>query len=361
MSIAWEDDQRDMESNQSLTGLGGLADQLAPSIMEAADELNAGPQMPAMLINRLRHAGAFHLLTPRELGGHETTLTTALEVYEELGRVDASVASLVWNANWGFIGALLGEAGRYQIWPDGQPGPVIANCGTPLSAVPTSDGSRLSGDWRRASASNVANWFVAITGTRLFAIPADLISGENARRDSTARVGSIFVPDELTVQFDMPPRINRQLYRSFIPALVLPGAAAVALGTAASAVDVMRGRSPHFETVVAESDAELQAARMRLFAVMGMLESTGEAGAAVSAQDRTDLGGAMDHAARVSERVLVAMRVVGSAASPYTGNPVDRRFTDGMAVLRQANRLAHAFGPAARLARHRGLRPETGT
>ena len=50
---------------------------LRPSIEAAAGEAEALGRLPEELVTRLREAGAFRLLTPREHGGFETSLATA--------------------------------------------------------------------------------------------------------------------------------------------------------------------------------------------------------------------------------------------------------------------------------------------
>jgi len=80
---------------------------LAPTIAAALDEADSQAEIPQRLHSQLRDAGAFRMLTPREYGGSETPLTELLEVYERFGHIDASTGLLVWNANFGFIGALL--------------------------------------------------------------------------------------------------------------------------------------------------------------------------------------------------------------------------------------------------------------
>jgi hypothetical protein len=85
---------------------------LRPSIEAAIDESEIRGDIPATLHAELRDAGAFRLLTPREFGGSETPLTDVLRIYERFGRIDASVGLLVWNANYGFIGAFTASRAR---------------------------------------------------------------------------------------------------------------------------------------------------------------------------------------------------------------------------------------------------------
>ncbi|WP_218825162.1 acyl-CoA dehydrogenase family protein [Streptosporangium subroseum] len=134
---------------------------LAPSIRAAAEEMDQLGDIPEKLLAELREAGAFRLLTPYELGGFETPLTTALEVYEGFGRIDASVAWVVWNANWGFVGALLDEAGTGRLW-GGAAEPIFTNGGMPGVAVPVEGGYRVSGNWKIVSGIHGADWLVVV-------------------------------------------------------------------------------------------------------------------------------------------------------------------------------------------------------
>jgi hypothetical protein len=88
-----------------------LPESLRPGITAAAGDSERQGDIPTGLRDALRDAGAFRLLTPRELGGWEAPLTTVLDIYERFGHIDASVGLLVWNANFGFVGAMLDPAG----------------------------------------------------------------------------------------------------------------------------------------------------------------------------------------------------------------------------------------------------------
>jgi alkylation response protein AidB-like acyl-CoA dehydrogenase len=127
-----------------------LPESLRPAITAAAGDSERQGDIPTGLRDALRDAGAFRLLTPRELGGWEAPLTTVLDIYERFGHIDASVGPLVWNANFGFVGAMLDPAGVAQIWGDGTE-PVFANSGQPGTAEPVDGGYRLSGEWKIVS------------------------------------------------------------------------------------------------------------------------------------------------------------------------------------------------------------------
>lgn len=355
--------------------------------MTVTDEIEGRYDLPATLVAELRDAGAFSLLTPRELGGFEAPLPTVLEVYEEFARLDASVAWVVWNANFGFIGALLNDPGNQRIWPHGRPAPVFANSGSPGVAVPAEAGYRVSGNWKIVSGIDVADWVVVIAvisdgdipqlteagqpDVRLFALPTSQVtitktwhvSGMRGSGSNDVAVADVFVPAELVGRFDIPPTIDRPLYRGFLPALVLPGCTAVVVGLAAAAIDdtvqlaltkkSVTGETlaelPRVQSAIAASQADLDAARLLLFSAARVLQDTGEAGATVTPGQRADLRAAMSHAARVSRRVLVDMYELASSSPLYTGNALERRFRDGMAALQHFNHSAAAFEAAGRV------------
>jgi indole-3-acetate monooxygenase len=376
-----------MNITESLTGPGGLAARLAPSIKAVADEIEDTYDLPAALVTELRDAGAFNLLTPREFGGFEAPLTTVLAVYEEFGRLDASVAWVVWNANFGFMGALLDEAGNRKIWLPDRPAPVFANSGSPGVAVAVDGGYRLSGNWKIVSGINHAEWLMVVAvvtegeaprltedgqpEVRLLAVPAGQVtikktwnvSGMRGSGSNDVLVEDLFVPEELAGRFDVPPRIDRPLYRGFVAGLVLPGCTAAALGVAAAAIDdvvqlvatkkTMTGERladlPRVQSAVAASQADLDAARLLLHSAARVLQDAGENGEAVTAEQRAALRAAMSHTARVSRRVLVDMYELASSSPLYRGNPLERRFRDGMAALQHLNHSAAAFEGAGRV------------
>jgi alkylation response protein AidB-like acyl-CoA dehydrogenase len=370
-------------TNESALELPAL---LAPSISAAVEEMDAIGDLPAALVAELREAGAFRMLTPKELGGSEVSLTTALTVYEQLGRLDASVAWTVWNANFGFVGAMLPESGAKRIWGHGSE-PVFANSGMPGFATPVDDGYRLSGHWKIVSGVHNADWTVVIgiimqdgapriteagmPDARLFAVHKDQmtvrdtwnVTGMRGSGSNDVVVEDALIPEDLAARLDQPPRIDRPTYRGFIPALVIPGCTAVVLGVAQAAIDETVRLAPAKKTfsggtlaelprtqyVVAKSQAALDAARTLLFSAAGVLEAAGTTGEPVTLEQRAGLRSAMTHAADVSREVLVSMYELGSSTSIYIGNPVERLFRDGMVALQHANHSAVALEAAGRV------------
>lgn len=369
------------------TGQGGIAAQLAPSIKAFAGQLDQHNDLPGPLIAQLREMGAFALLTPWELGGTETTLRTALEVYEEIGRLDASVAWVTWNANFGFIGALLGEAGIRRIWREGEPEPIFANSGTPGSATPTEGGYWLCGRWRIVGGINFADWLVAVAvvgeaadsrltdagqrEVRLFAVPVGQARVSKVRNTSglcdtggqDVLVDDIFVPGELTARLGAPARIDRPLYRGFLSSLFVLGGSAIVLGVAATAIDEMVRSAgtnrtltgskmadvSRVQSAIATSEADLQAARLLLFSAAEALQAANEGRTMVTAGQRTVLHTVMNHSTSAGHKILVDMHELAGSMTIAQATAPERQFRDGMAALQHYDsaRLAVWFDGAA--------------
>jgi alkylation response protein AidB-like acyl-CoA dehydrogenase len=365
-----------------------LPELLRPAIEAAADEAEALGQLPEGLVKELREAGALRLFTPREQGGLEVSLSTALTVYEQLGRIDTSVAWVVWNANFGFMATLLSEAATAIIWPGDQE-PVLANAGSPGQAVPVDGGYRLSGTWKIVSGIDSADWFIPVgvvldvdgkaprlteAGTpdvRIFHVPrAQLtiqrtwhVSGMRGSGSNTVELRDAFVPAELTAGIDDVPRIDRPRYPLHPVLLVFAGCTAVALGTVAEAVEELARLAPTKQTpfgglladqarvqgTLGRTEVALRAARELLFSVARELDLTADRGEPVTLQLRADLHAAMAHAASVARETLVAVYEMASSSSIYLGDRIERLHRDGLVALQHANHSAAFFEAVGRV------------
>lgn len=359
---------------------------LRSAIEESRSESDRMADIPRSLAERLRDAGAFRLLTPRELGGYETPLTTLLEVYEEFGRIDASVGWLVWNANFGFLAAFLPSSGIDTIWA-GDNEPVFANSGVPGEAEEVEAGYRVSGHWKIISGVHAAQWLVTVgivtrdgrhlltesgaLQVRVLVLHRDQLTVNNTWDVTGMRgtgsndivVDKAFVPSDLTIAIDGRPRLDRPVYRGFYPALVFPGCTAVCLGVARSAIDeVVRlavtkpalgggvlADTARAQYAIAKSEAELLAAKLLLQSAAAALQTAGEDDREVTIEERAALRAAMSHAAQVSRQVLVTMYELASSSALYRANPIERIFRDGMAALQHANHSAQFLDAAGRV------------
>ncbi|MFE0023588.1 acyl-CoA dehydrogenase family protein [Amycolatopsis sp. NPDC059021] len=369
-----------------------LPNLLRSAIEAARDEADKLGRLPGHLVAELRDAGAFSLFTPAEYGGLEVSLTTALTVYERFGRIDTSAAWVVWNANFGFTAAMLGEAGAAKVWA-GSPEPVLANAGQPGAAVAVDGGYRLSGHWRIVSGIEAAEWFVPLgvvmdgeqpatteaggPDVRLFHVRQDQlkiehtwnVSGLRATGSHGVVIEDAFVPAELTARIDTPLRLDRPPYRLNPILLVFAGCTAVALGTVEQAIDELvalapgkttpfgglLAEQPHVQESLARQETAVRAARLFLFDVARRIDETAERAEPSTPALHADLHSAMAHAAVVGREALVAMYQLGSSTSLYRGNALERLYRDGMVALQHVNQAPEFFGGSGRV--RLGLEP----
>jgi alkylation response protein AidB-like acyl-CoA dehydrogenase len=113
---------------------------------------------------------------------------------------------------------------------------------------------------------------------------------------------------------------------------------------------------PRVQSMVAASQADLDAARLLLLSAARALQDAGDAGVAVTTEQRAALRAAMSHSARASRRVLIDMYELASSSPLYKGDTLERRFRDGMAALQHFNHSAAAFEAAGRV--RFGLAPD---
>lgn len=350
-----------------------LPELLRPLIEEHRDAADAQRRLPQPLVSGLRDAGAFRLSTPRGLGGYELPLAGTLGVLEELGFIDGPTAWVVWNLNFGFSAAFLGEPGVTRIWSQ-NPDPLIANSGRPGHAVETADGYLLTGEWPIVSGVDSADWIslVALVDSGPaadWANPADAVricwvpradvevletwqtAGMRGTGSNTVVADGVFVPRELTVSFTARPRIDRPLYRLPLVHLVFPGAAAVVLGMARAAIDevarlaqekpapdgTVLARQPHLQAALGRAAAQLGAARRNLFATAAVLDSAGAQGRAATDAERGELRGAISYAGEISRAVTTAMYEAAGSTALYEPNRIARLQRDVHAATQHAN------------------------
>jgi alkylation response protein AidB-like acyl-CoA dehydrogenase len=129
------------------------AQELAPTIREMREELEATRHLPTSLAEKMTRAGLFQLHACRELGGPELSPLTGFRVIEALSKADGSVgwcamiaSSLSLTTGW-----LAPEVGRKMF---GNPLDVrIAGSIRPEGqAYPVEGGYRVEGQWNFASA-----------------------------------------------------------------------------------------------------------------------------------------------------------------------------------------------------------------
>ncbi|MFG1642880.1 acyl-CoA dehydrogenase family protein [Amycolatopsis sp. NPDC049252] len=349
-----------------------LPELLRPAIEKYRDEADELRRLPGELVGQLRAHGAFRLNTPRELGGFELPLASALNVIEQLARLDGPVSWVVWNLNVGFGAAFLDEPSVERIWADG-PDPLIAHSSQPGFLVPSGDGYQLSGEWKLVSGIDSCEWVgllgVVLDGerprmteagpdVRFCVVPRSSVTvrdtwqvtGMRGTDSNTVTAQDVHVPAEMTLRPTATPRIDRPLFRVPLMNQINSGGAAIVIGMAQAAIDEVLALSrtkttpdgtsleqqPRVQAAVGAATARLDAARALLLATVGALDTAVEAGRSVTEAHRGAVRGALCHAAETARSVLTSMYEIGSSTVLYEENRVGRLFRDGHAAAQHA-------------------------
>jgi alkylation response protein AidB-like acyl-CoA dehydrogenase len=312
--------------------------------------------LPTELVETLVDSGVFSLFTPREVGGEETSLTTALRIYEELARIDGSTGWRAWHANFGWTAAFLNDSAVDRIWADGATQPVLAGSRRRGRAVRVDGGYLVSGHWERVSGLNSAEWFLCpawmCDGTpgggreiRLCHVDVDLITiadpsrspGLRGSDSASASLVDVFVPADLALDITGRARIDRPLYRIPGLSLVFPGRTAVLLGIARAAIDEIVASVAHradATTAIRRAGSTLRAARLSLLSAADELDALAAAGQSISRRHRAALRRSTSRAAEVGRQVLRSTYGLCGSSSAGLGSRMERILRDGMTVGR---------------------------
>jgi indole-3-acetate monooxygenase len=341
---------------------------LAPQIRAAADEAERSRRLPQPLVEAFAQAGLFRLWVPRSLGGEEADPMTLVRVVEEVSRADGAAG---WCVAIGagssiFSGYLPADAAR-EIYGNGTAA-IIAGAFRPMGeAAVTNGGWRVSGRWSLGSFCDHAKWMVGgcrITKggeplltpngepvTRLMFFPAEAREildtwhsiGLRGTGSHDYAVKDVFVPHAHSLSFRDRPVEKGPLYALPTIALVSAELAAVPLGIARHAIDLLTGlaarkiaartRRPASEDATLQADLGLAEALLRSSRAF-LYEALGEAWAVVSAGGRLDLTQramlwlAATHAARSAAEAGGLMFRAGGSASPYESYGIERCLRD---------------------------------
>jgi alkylation response protein AidB-like acyl-CoA dehydrogenase len=334
---------------------------LAPRIAGRAAEIEAARQLPRDLIDDLSAAGCFRMLVPRSHDGSGFDLVSAMRVFEELSRADASVG---WTV---MIGASslrdlggLPRATFDALYASG-PDVIIGGTFNPSGvAVAEGTGYRVSGRWAFASGCQHCHWLYGNcvednAGTpRLRTVvfsPAEIEIQDTWSVSGLCGTGSHhFVADNVLVRADRTfPTLSDEacldepLLRIPAPSLFALEIASVAIGIAQGALDdilalsakkvpLLAGASlaanPLFQHQIGAADAKLRAARSLLYADGAAAWATAEERGTFAPDARARIRSAAAWVAVTAASVVDAAYHAGGGTSLYSVHPLQRRFRD---------------------------------
>jgi indole-3-acetate monooxygenase len=335
-----------MTTTERATDLVALARGLAPLIEAEAEAAELAGTLTEPVVEALHDATLFGLMVPSVLGGHEASILTCIEVFEELARADGSTGwSYMANATAAsFAGSFTGDAAVEAMF--GGPGrmPVFAGMFGPVgSAEQVDDGYVVNGRYGFASGSGYASW---ISGGTLVVRDGDFVAGANGLpemrvafvpRDHVEFLGNwdvlglqgtgsydyAIVDEHVDVAFTFPlleAVVHRggPLYGFDVLGITSSGHSGFALGVARRALEELltivagkarMGGTPiaeqqHFQHELGVHDAALRSVRALVFDDFGRVEADLVAGRAPSDAARQQLRQTTTYATRVAADVV---------------------------------------------------------
>lgn len=146
----------DTRNDELVSRAAGLREELWKKAAESDRERRLSDEVVA----RITGAGLTRLMTPRRLGGHETSVRTLLDVCVELGRGCCSASWVTGVLNVGnFVVSLFPDRTQDEVWGPNADARTALILGAPVRTVEATDGGlRISGAWPYASGSLHAEW-----------------------------------------------------------------------------------------------------------------------------------------------------------------------------------------------------------
>lgn len=361
----------DQAADQTVDVLGfddimGRIRAFAPRIQERVREIEDQRRLPADLVEELRGCGVFRAAMPTEWGGPELSSMEQIELIEELGKVDGSVA---WCAMIGmdsgiYAGYLAPDAAR-DVYP--RLDMITAGMVLPVGRAHAVDGGfRLDGYWRFGSGCTHADWLVGgcapyhdgqpvlgPDGTPIWLLalmPSSAVTIEDTwHTTGLAGTGSndysvrgLFVPAEHVFSFYRPFR-DAPIHRGNGADTITRKMSGVPLGVARAAIDhvyeLAEGRVDYPDTpwkksrririAVAECEMRLAAARSAVYSSVEAQWKRLVANEPFTRQERAAAALARYHAFRTARDITQTLYDVVGGDSVYRDKtPLDRHLRD---------------------------------
>jgi alkylation response protein AidB-like acyl-CoA dehydrogenase len=341
---------------------------MAPQIQASAEESERTRRLPMPLVEAMARAGLFRLWIPRALGGEETDPMTLVRVIEAISQVDGATGwCLMIGSLYGLFGGCLPAAAAHEIYGRD---PLVITGGAFRSAgqaIAVDGGYRVTGRWAFGSGCQHSVWIVG--GCRIFdgdqprfgadGTPAVRIlffpAADCEILDTWQSVGlrgtgshdyavtDLFVPAARSLSFREPPVQTGPLYALPVIALFAAGIAAVPLGIARHAVDMLtelastkvavRSRqtvNTHamLQADLGRAEALLRSGRAFLYETLGEAWDVVTAGNTLSLKQRVMLWLAATQATTAATQAVDLMFSAGGSASVYANSGLERCVRD---------------------------------
>ncbi len=341
---------------------------LAPQVRECAAEIERSRRLPLPLVDAIARAGLFRLWVPQAFGGEETDPMTLVRVVEEISRSDGAAGWCVAiGGEYGVFGGYLAPDAAREIFgidPHVRTAGALRPFGT---AVVVDGGYRVSGRWPLGSGCQHSAWIVGgcrildgaeprvrADGTpiaRLLFFPAaecEILDtwhsiGLRGTGSHDYVVNDVFVPTARSLSFREPPVEAGPLYALPTIALFATVLAAVPLGVARHAIDILvelagtkiatrsrqtlRGDAT-LQVHLGRAEALLRSGRAFLYEALNEAWRAVSAERALSLEQLAMLWLASTQAATAAKEAAELVFSAGGSASPYESGGLERCVRD---------------------------------
>jgi alkylation response protein AidB-like acyl-CoA dehydrogenase len=333
--------------------------------------------------------GIFKLAVPKALGGGDATLTTLLDVIEEVARFDGSTGWCVMTANQcGALACHLPPPGAERVFGDARAN-VAGVVYTAGKAHVVDGGYRVTGRWRYASgcmhATSLFGACIIYDGdapryrsdgkpeTRWLYMPVAeceiidtwQVSGLRGTGSHDFTATDVFVPEERTCPDSMLGMADYTGTLHYPSPLGIVGInvinsafAGLSLGIARGAldafVDMVGGDArktylrddPTIQAELGKAEAQVRAARAFVHETVAAAWESAVRTGEVPAEQRVLMRLATRQTMVVAAQVVEALWYAGGALSIFASNPLERRFRDVHAAAQRVP--ATIYGNAGR-------------
>lgn len=335
--------------------------ELGPAIAERAREIEKERGVPKDLLDKLTAAGCFRLLLPTSVGGLDADLPSAMRVFEQLCRADASVGwiAMLGSTTWIDIAQMPKKTldTMYAKGPDIFLSGVISPMGAKVTKA--DGGWRVNGRWTFASGCRHAQWIYGntIENPETFAMRVVLFSSDEVKIEDTWHVSgmagtgshdvvadNVFVPaDRSYPMCDDEPNLPSSFLRIPPPVILSLEIASCALGIAQGALDDVialarkkvplldssaLSANPLFQHRLGTAEVSLRAARSLLYAEAADAAATARSGGNFDPERRARMRSAATFAATTAATVVDTAQSAAGGSSVYLSNPLQRRLRD---------------------------------
>ena len=341
---------------------------LAPLVQASVEESERSRRLPTPLVEAMEQSGLFRLWIPRGIGGEEADPMTLVRVVEEISRADGAAGwCMAIAGGYGAFGGYLQKEAALEIYGSD---PLVRAAGglrPSGNAMVVDGGYRVTGRWPLGSGCQHSAWIVGgcrildgdqprLTAdgtpvTRILFFPAaecEILDtwhsiGLRGTGSHDYAVANLFVPSARSLSLREPPVEQGPLYA--LPTIAIFGAllAAVPLGIARHAIDILvelagtklaaRSRKLLREDVTMQAnlgraEALLRSGRAFLYGALEEAWQVVSEGSTLSLAQRATLWLASTHAANTAKEATELMFSAGGSASPYVSSGLERCVRD---------------------------------